>query len=225
MKHTTQQVTIAEPCSQNWEEMDQQNGFNFCQACNKCVVDFTGYSNADIIKTLAHSTDEVCGRLTQQQLDQLNYHLVIAPDNKNWMKYLGVLAIGISVFAQNVVAYPAKAEVKIERVNLLKKIDDVKKPLKVNKISGRVLDPEMKPLAGVKVGIVNTKYEAVTDRNGQYEIKLINGINAQNKTLSIQSIQFNGEITLNYSTEKQADLKLQIKPMIMGKIMYVPKKG
>ncbi|RZK64597.1 MAG: hypothetical protein EOO95_10650, partial [Pedobacter sp.] len=64
MKNSNALVTIAEPCTQNWEEMDQKDGFNFCQACNKCVVDFTGYSNADIIKTLANASTEVCGRLT-----------------------------------------------------------------------------------------------------------------------------------------------------------------
>lgn len=88
--------------------MEKRDGLNFCQACNKCVIDFTGYSNAEIIKTLASASSEVCGRLTKNQLAQLNYHLAVVPAGRSWMKYLGVLAIGVSIFAQSPSATAAK---------------------------------------------------------------------------------------------------------------------
>jgi len=223
MNNRNPQITITEPCTQKWEEMDKKDGFNFCQACNKCVVDFTSYSNAEIISILANSASEVCGRLTQEQLDQLNYHLVVAPTNRNWMKYLGVLAIGVSIFAPNV--HANSFEVKSNSV-VSKSINqpaDAKKPLKVKSISGRVLDSNNRPLAKVKVVVLNTKYYALTDKNGHYEIAFTNGIDFENNILAVESAQFTGHLKINYAGIKQADLRLNIKPMIMGKIC-IPKK-
>ncbi|WP_231427647.1 carboxypeptidase-like regulatory domain-containing protein [Pedobacter sp. Leaf250] len=225
MKNAQPQISIAEPCNQNWEDMNQKDGFNFCQACNKCVVDFTGYSNAEIIKTLASASSEVCGRLTETQLNQLNYHLVVSPANRSWMKYLGVLAIGVSVFSQNASALTVNPKAKIEISKDKADKFDEKKPITIKKISGRILDENKKPLEGIRVIILNTKYYASTDKNGNYEIKFINGIGIDNKILSVQSARFAGNLTLNYATEKQADLVLKLESMIVGRIMYNPKKG
>ncbi|RDC55541.1 hypothetical protein DU508_14755 [Pedobacter chinensis] len=224
MKNSQAQITIAEPCSQNWDEMDKREGFNFCQACNKCVIDFTGYSNAEIIKTLASSSSEICGRLTQNQLTQLNYHLVIAPANRNWMKYLGVLAIGVSIFAQSASAQAIKPSVVTTVSKKLK--SDEKKPFKIKKITGRILDADKKPLEGIRLVILNTRYYAVTDQDGKYEIRFTNGIDIKNKALSVKSIRYSAEMPINYSAEKQQDLILEKQDsMIMGKMIYTPKKN
>jgi 4-hydroxy-3-methylbut-2-en-1-yl diphosphate synthase IspG/GcpE len=37
MKNKINEVTIAEPCTQKWDEMDQGEGFKFCKACGKNV--------------------------------------------------------------------------------------------------------------------------------------------------------------------------------------------
>ncbi|RZL43589.1 MAG: hypothetical protein EOP00_22455, partial [Pedobacter sp.] len=72
MKANITEVKIAEPCSQNWEEMENRGENKFCLSCNKSVTDFTGYTNAEIIKILSNTSSETCGRLTQTQLNQLN---------------------------------------------------------------------------------------------------------------------------------------------------------
>lgn len=79
MKTRINEVTIAEPCLQNWNEMDRGEGFNFCKACSKNVIDFSGHTNAEIISVLAGASSSVCGRLSHTQLIQLNHHLSIVP--------------------------------------------------------------------------------------------------------------------------------------------------
>jgi len=225
MKKTQAIVTIDKPCAQNWDEMEKKDGFNFCEACNKCVIDFTGYSNAEIIKTLANASSEVCGRLSKNQLAQLNYHLAVVPPNRNWMKYLGVLAIGVSIFGQTLSASAANFPVNTEISTELKGNADELKPITIKKVSGRIVGADKKPLQGIKLIIPNTKYYALTDKDGRYEIKFAQGIHPKNNIIIVQSLRFTGEIPINFSTEKQRDLLAQDRDtIILGGIGYRPLK-
>lgn len=224
MKNPKPQISIAEPCSQSWDEMGIKNGHNFCEDCSKSVIDFTGYTNAEIIKTLANSSTEVCGRLTKTQINQLNYHLVVAPANKNWMKYLGVLAIGASIFMQT--ANAAQVKPKTEIVKSINPNKDNIKPTTVNKINGYVLGEDKKPLSGIRLVIPNTKYYAITDKEGRYEIVFKNGLDPKNNALVVQSARYAATMILNFSREKQVNLILKKEDfMIVGKIAYTPDQG
>lgn len=224
MKNSTAQVTIAKPCTQNWEEMEKGSGFNFCKACSKNVIDFSGHTNAEIISLLAASTSSVCGRLSETQLNQLNHYLLVKPANRNWMKYLGVLAIGASIFAQeaNAAIPPVATEIS-KKINNNKKDD--KKPAVVNKVTGKILGVDKKPLAGIRLVILNTKYHALTNDRGEYEILFKSGLDTKNNSLSIESVNYSAVMKIDYTKVKQKDLVLKLQPMIMGEMIYTPKKG
>lgn len=224
MKTRINEVTIAEPCLQNWDEMDKGEGFSFCKACSKNVIDFSGYTNAEIISVLAGASSSVCGRLSKTQLNQLNYHLSIVPtSNRNWMKYLGVLAIGMSIFVMDARAENFKTPIEI--TNSINKRTDVTKPVVPKKIYGYVIGADNKPAVGIRLVIVNTGFFALTDKNGRYEITLDEKFDVKNNQLVVDSIQYRAFITLNFSDEKQNNLTLKkAEPMIMGEIMIAPKK-
>ncbi|WP_426328318.1 carboxypeptidase-like regulatory domain-containing protein [Pedobacter sp. R-06] len=224
MKTRINEVTIAEPCLQNWDEMEKGEGFNFCKACSKNVIDFSGYTNAEIINVLANAGSSICGRLSQTQLNQLNYHLAIVPtNNRNWMKYLGVLAIGMSIFMMDARAENLKTPIEITR-DINNKTDD-KKPVVPKKIYGYVIGADNKPAAGIRLVIVNTDFFALTDKNGRYEITLGDKFDVSKNQLVVDSIQYAAFLTLDFSKEKQNKLKLKkAESMIMGKIMIAPKK-
>jgi hypothetical protein len=225
MKTRINEVTIAEPCSQNWDEMDKGAGFNFCKACSKNVIDFSGYTNAEIINVLAGASSSVCGRLSQTQLNQLNYHLSVAPtSNRNWMKYLGVLAIGMSIFVMDAKAEKLKTPIEITKT-IHNKTDD-KKPVLPKKIYGYVIGADNKAVAGLRLSIYDTKYSALTDKNGRYEIIFDDKFDANKNRLMVESIQYAAFLTLDFSKEKQNNLQLKkAEPIIMGKMIITsPKK-
>ncbi|RYD79021.1 MAG: hypothetical protein EOP55_05770 [Sphingobacteriales bacterium] len=217
MKASVTEVKISEPCSQNWEEMENNDENKFCLSCNKSVIDFTGYTNAEILNILANSSAETCGRLTQTQLDQLNYYVTVIPANKNWMKYLGVLAIGASVFIQDAKASAPKPPTEISPgINKLNRSE----PVVVEKIYGYIFDADRKALAGIRVVLTGTKYFALTDKNGKYEIAFKKGFDIKKTTLVVESVRYAASKQINYSIEKQSDLVLnKMEPMIVGKIM------
>lgn len=224
MKTRINEVTIAEPCLQNWDEMDKGDGFNFCKACSKNVIDFSGYTNAEIISVLAGASSSLCGRLSNTQLNQLNYHLSVVPTtNRNWMKYLGVLAIGMSVFVMDARAENFKTPIEI--TDNINKRTDVAKPVVPKKIYGYVIGLDNKPAVGIRLTIADTQFFALTDKNGRYEITLDDKFNVSKNKLVVESLQYHAILTLDFSKGKQNNLKLQkAESMIMGKIMIAPKK-
>jgi len=224
MKAPFNEISIAEPCLQNWDEMEKGAGFNFCRACSKNVIDFSGYTNAEIIQVLANSGTSVCGRLSQSQLNQLNLHLSIVPTvNRNWMKYLGVLAIGMSIFVMDARAEKINTPVEFAKT-IYSKTDD-KKPDVPQKIYGYVIGADHKPAAGIRLSISDTQYAALTDKNGRYEILLDKKFDISKNQLVVESAQYTGLLILNFSKAKQNDIKLKkAESMIMGRIMITSKK-
>jgi hypothetical protein len=219
MRNKAISIKITEPCNQNWELMDSRNDNRFCESCNKCVVDFSNHTNSEIIKFLSSSKSDVCGRLTNTQLNQLNYYSLIVPSNKNWLKYLSVLAIGVSIIANDASAHSLKEPIEISNSSL-KPINNHKK-IVVKLIYGYVYDENKKPIPGARVMIENTKLFATTDNNGRYEILLTKNFDTKNNIIKVNSLRFEGSLKANYSKEKQADLAVNCVYMIMGKIAMI----
>jgi Secretion system C-terminal sorting domain len=65
---TTGSFIIAEPCHEDWNRMTPETQGRFCAACNKCVVDFTTKSNAEIQQIFVEKNGNVCGRMMMSQL-------------------------------------------------------------------------------------------------------------------------------------------------------------
>ena len=196
--------------------MQQHEGHNFCEACQKCVIDFTGYTNEAILQVLTKSNTEICGRLSQTQLNQINYSLIVAPANRSWMKYLGVLAIGVSVFAQDVQAATFKDNMEFSNVGL-KSTDH--KPAKLKLIYGYVFDTHNKPLKGIRVTLLNTKLFAITDEKGKYAIKIDEHTGLKNRVLMVTTMNYGGELKINKAKEKQDNFVIEKrKSVIMGLI-------
>lgn len=219
MKTKAISIQIAEPCHQNWETMEDRDKERFCESCQKCVIDFSNHTNAEIVKAISEAKNEVCGRLSVEQLNQLNYYLIAVPSNKNWLKYLGVLAIGASLFVNEAKAIGVKSPVEVT-VNKNKSIKDVK-PVRLKKIYGYVVDEAGKPMAGMRIVITNTKLFAKTDKAGRYEIVYNTKLDPKNNMIKVESIRFEGATKFNQLKEKQEDLKVAEVYMIMGKIAMV----
>lgn len=221
MKTKAIAINIAEPCSQNWDLMEKRKDERFCESCQKCVVDFSTYSNSEIVKILTSSKSNICGRLTNSQLAQLNHYLIAVPTNNNWLKYLGVLAIGASIFIGDASAQVLKKHVAISNSNV--KSSDILKTVSPKKIYGYVFDENKKPVAGLRIVVVDTKLFAKTDNNGRYEITLGNNSISKTSVIKVESLKFEGSVKVDLSTSKQANINLQELDMIMGVIALTNK--
>lgn len=77
-------VQIPEPCHENWQAMQPQANGRFCDSCCKVVVDFTHFSDQEIIDYLqSKKSDRVCGRFKTEQVQQTPVPEIILPNNRN----------------------------------------------------------------------------------------------------------------------------------------------
>lgn len=80
------QLSVAEPCHENWDNMTPDQKGRFCGSCQKQVVDFTHMSDRELVQFFKKpSTGSVCGRFMD---DQLERDIVIPKRRLPWIKYL-----------------------------------------------------------------------------------------------------------------------------------------
>jgi hypothetical protein len=91
------QLTIAEPCHENWEQMNPVEKGRFCGSCQKQVVDFSTMSDREIAVFFKKpSTGSVCGRFMHDQLDR---DMEIPKKRIPWVKYFFQFALPAFLFS------------------------------------------------------------------------------------------------------------------------------
>ena len=103
------QLLIAEPCHEQWGDMQPDADGRFCGSCRKTVVDFTMMSDQEVLSWLSGAGKSVCGRFME---DQLNRDLSpVKPPKRNryaiWQFLLSGLLLTSEVSAQEKVPVPA----------------------------------------------------------------------------------------------------------------------
>ena len=85
------QLNIPKPCMQDWAAMQPEENGKFCNACASTVIDFSGMSDAELLKFFSDKNNRnVCGRMHNDQV-QTN----LAPLRKNRKFYTGMMAFFI----------------------------------------------------------------------------------------------------------------------------------
>jgi hypothetical protein len=79
------QISIDEPCHENWDEMSTTEKGRFCASCQKQVLDFSGMSDSQVAAFFKKpSNGSVCGRFHN---DQLNRDIEIPKKRIPWVRY------------------------------------------------------------------------------------------------------------------------------------------
>lgn len=178
----------------------QQQG-RFCDSCQKCVVDFTGFTDAQLHQFFAeHKGQKVCGRFRNTQL---NRHIDIPPQPHSQL-YKWIMAAGLAlvfvaapegkVFAQAPLVTQTIASNQVDIPG------DTSKKDETITIKGTVVDEKNEPVFNAVVQVMQdgvTKGGAVTDFNGNYRVALIK---RDNYTLVVKYIGYNEHQVRNIET-------------------------
>ena len=87
------QINIPEPCHKKFKEMITARGGNFCDSCEKVVVDFTNMTDDEIAKSFIKNKSRICGQFRNDQLDR-KINLTPPPVNSYRGKAASILLSG-----------------------------------------------------------------------------------------------------------------------------------
>lgn len=88
------QISIPQPCSEDWNKMTPQEQGRFCDSCQKCVVDLTNFSDKELYQyLLANKGKKACGRFRTEQLNRP----IQIPHQPHSQLYKWIIAAGLSL--------------------------------------------------------------------------------------------------------------------------------
>ena len=175
------QLSIPEPCHENWQQMTPTDQGRFCNACARDVIDFSMMTDTEVLNyftTLTH--DKVCGRALPSQLERTISKPKDPKKRLFWYwNYIVMFFLffgkGNSVKAQGITQVVTAADLnKIKQTNinnaLAGKVGEV--VVSHNRIiTGKVTDIDGKPVSYASVKIKGTPTGVSADVNGVYSLK------------------------------------------------------
>gem|GEM_PF-872332 len=163
--------SVPEPCHEKWDEMTPNEKGRHCASCNKTVIDFSLYSDQQLLDFISKQQGKVCGRFNNYQLDRPVTPTV--PENPSILKRIAVgTAIAATLAACNDETTKTNPDfVKNITVGGLKPL-----PVTVDTshnhcyIEGRVTTGKNGPLGYTNVKIDGTDFSINADSNGYYKL-------------------------------------------------------
>jgi|SRR6218665_1137642 len=158
-------LSIPEPCHENWEAMTSVEKGKFCNSCQKNVFDFTKASDREIIN--AYKKDnKLCGRFLETQLNRN----LVQPKEKNaiWLATTSAIISFIGLGTQEGLA---QENVKMEQTD--KRIYAGKPAMPATKINllGKIIDEATdEKLQDVLIQIKNKDNVIYSDDKGCFEV-------------------------------------------------------
>lgn len=223
-------LTVAQPCTENWDTFKPAKNGRHCQKCDTMVVDFTTMSDDEIIAYFRKKPAQTCGRLRTDQLKTYPLHTppVIRPGIT--ILKAGLVSLALTVMYGHTAARPVFTIPPTQEQT----IPAHREPININTataanqiISGFVKSEEdNQPLPGVSIVLKNTDIGTVTDADGKFQFPQA----LQEGDVLIFS--YIGFETIEYTVQKQESKLLNINMalssiVLMGKIQvdgpYQPK--
>src|SRR5580658_5897370 len=72
-------LSVPKPCNNDWEKMTANEKGRHCSSCNKTVIDFSNYSDKELVEFFKNIPTGICGHIPKYKLDTL----LFARENMN----------------------------------------------------------------------------------------------------------------------------------------------
>ncbi|HEY6505442.1 MAG TPA: carboxypeptidase-like regulatory domain-containing protein [Chitinophagaceae bacterium] len=215
------QLSIADPCHENWDNMTRAEQGRFCASCQKQVVDFSGMSDRQVLAFFRKpSTGSVCGRFYNDQLDR---DIEIPRKRIPWLKYFfqfalpAFLASAKATAQGNVVI--KRPDVTVTPIETRVKLGEVSIPQNVIDIKGKVTDKNNAPVPYASVVIKGTKNGVMADSAGAF--KLSHSVQ-DDFTLQVSCAGFQpAEMAITKKTDFTNDVIIQLGWVTLDEVVVV----
>lgn len=181
----TMQISVPEPCHENWDAMTPTSCGRFCGSCQKVVVDFTTMTDAQILDVFKKAGDATpCGHFLETQLNRT----LMEPKPQSIWRRLAGRAAAIVLLVQSATLATAQQK-KLAKVTGIppKPHQPVTAKKPVREICGRVVDDRTgSGVEGMIVTIEGTTLQATSLAGGIFRIGLPDSFYMQQMTLYVK---------------------------------------
>lgn len=161
-------IQLNTPCHEDWEKMDELERGRFCKACNKEVIDFTGYSDKALQNFFLKHPILVCGRFTQEQTGRALYFNEAVRKKTDLVAILAASALTFSTISANAAPMPLFNTPLVNAVSHHEHVAGSQNDSTI--ISGSITDILGTPLQQATISFGGKKY--TTDEEGKFHIVL-----------------------------------------------------
>lgn len=144
----------------------------FCNNCKKTVVDFTAFTDAQLLSFFSDRSKQVCGRFYNLQL---NIPVFVPPQpHSRLYRYfigLGLTLLFTQIPQSNLRAQAPYADSAISKTGM----SDQRSTIKSFQISGHVTDEHKEPMVGAYVSLYKDSHQIVqvfTDKDGFFKMDI-----------------------------------------------------
>lgn len=188
MKNTIQ-LSIKNPCSENFNDFNKTEKSSFCTSCKKEVIDFRTSSDSQILDYFKNNAQKTCGYFNQNQLKKYTK----PQEQPQLSKFYFMSAFLFSVFSllssQTIVAQETPSKITTEIINSNQK-QTLKNINSMNTLNGVVYNSaDNLPLPGVSIVLKNTIIGTDTDYNGNFKLSNIK----EGDSISFYSLGFKSQ--------------------------------
>ncbi len=221
------QLSIPEPCHENWQDMTPNDQGRFCNSCAKTVVDFSMMTDTEVLNYFSNLTNEkVCGRALPAQLNR-TIRMPKEPKKRLFWYWNYIMMFFMFFSKSNHVKAQTKGQVVT--VPVIKPSCNVwmgkvytPQQVKLNRdITGKVTSTEGKPVSFATIKIKGTRHAVIADVNGVFTIKASEGDDLEFTSTNFESQCFT--INKNIVT---VDVQLKrftstLNTIIMGATLWI----
>lgn len=210
------QISIPEPCHEDWAKMTPSQKGRHCESCKKEVTDYTQKTDEQLVKLLSKSGTS-CGRFKKSQINR-----EVKLDRKSSQAlapYAASLLIPLSLMS-SINTEAATSETKIENTYKSIGIGRLSRALKAKiTTTGIILDKNGNPINDVEIYVKETGHIFYSNHKGVFAVT-----SSSAETLVFEKAGFISftYTTTNYSREINITLENDSfsirEPMIMGGI-------
>ena len=210
-------LSVPTPCPESWQHMTPTTTGRHCAACQTVVIDFTGFSDAELLAYLGrHAGQATCGRF---RVGQLNRPLrpVVAAGGPQWRAWLAAV---VTVWGLREVAAPAaRAQALVEQRERRRAgnttpltVGLVVKPTVI--VRGTIMDADG-PLPGATILLKGTKIAVSSSVYGKFELTIPSDTATVHSELTISFVGYEArQIMLTSSLDQY--LRVVMTPTVMG---------
>ncbi len=168
------QISVPQPCSEDWNKMTPQEQGRFCDSCQRCIIDFSTYSDKELYKYIAsHEGQKICGRF---KASQLNRNISLPPQPHSQL-YKWIVAAGLALIITAVPNSPtfAQAPLTVATEQVENNTDTLNNSDETITVSGTIIELDETPVVLATVTVKQygrVISSAITGIDGSYKLQI-----------------------------------------------------